>query len=213
MTGTVAIESGFAGIGAGLWLMSRSQPAVCSGTAKRLRRKGWAVRDRSALDLVETVAWAKCADQSRPFLTHIPCAAEVVAVSDKVLVAPATARKDAKTLRVVPMSVKGAMPVTEFSQDWVVMATASRTTRIVLAEGETASVRLGAAVAWTTKMPTGFCPKLSVWDVLLPRGPRDLLFTFYGPGVVWAEGSGGRRAEGRRANGGWSMAGRSVYVV
>ena len=44
-------------------------------------------------------------------------------------------------------------------------------------------------MAWTGKKPTGFCPKLSIWDILLPRGPRDLLFTFYGPGIVWVEGS------------------------
>ena len=53
----------------------------------------------------------------------------------------------------------------------------------------TLSARPEAVVAWTGKRPTGFCPKLSIWDILLPRGPRDLLFTFYGPGIVWIEGS------------------------
>jgi uncharacterized protein (AIM24 family) len=69
------------------------------------------------------------------------------------------------------------------------MATASRTARVALADGETLSVRPEAVVAWAGRRPTGFCPKISVWDVLLPRVPRALLFTFYGPGVVWIEGA------------------------
>ena len=69
------------------------------------------------------------------------------------------------------------------------MATAGRTARVALADEETLSARPEAVVAWTGKRPTGFCPKLSIWDILLPRGPRDLLFTFYGPGIVWIEGS------------------------
>ena len=207
MTSQVAIEGGFAEVAAGAWLMGRGQPAAFFGRAVRRRRAGWRVRDRSALDLVETTAAAKCADAARPFLTHIPCAAPVFAVSGKVLVAPAAARKDAHLVKVVPMSAKRALCVTEFAQfdaeqppnhpttqppnqsAWVVMATASRTCRMPLEDGQTLSVRPEAVVAWTGKMPTGFCPKLSIWDVILPRGPRDLLFTFYGPGVVWAEGS------------------------
>ncbi len=70
------------------------------------------------------------------------------------------------------------------------MATVSRTARIAVAEGETVSARPEAVVAWTGRNPTGFCPRISVWDVLLPRGARDLLLTFYGPGVVWVEGGG-----------------------
>ena len=189
------IEGGFAEVGAGLWLMGRSQPAAFSGRAVRRRRRGWCLRDRASLDLVETTGSSRCADSTRPFLTHIPCAAPVFAVAGKVLVAPAAARKDAHIVKAVPMSVKGSLCATEFrlpdedGQAWVVMATASRTTRVVLAEDETLSVRPEAVVAWTGRMPTGFCPRLSVWDVLLPRGPRELFFTFYGPGVVWAEGS------------------------
>ena len=242
MTSQVAIEGGFAEVAAGAWLMGRGQPAAFFGRAVRRRRAGWRVRDRSALDLVETTAAAKCADASRPFLTHIPCAAPVFAVSGKVLVAPAAARKDAHLVKVVPMSAKRALCVTEFAQfdaeqppnhpttqppnhlttqppnhlttqppnqsAWVVMATASRTCRMPLEDGQTLSVRPEAVVAWTGKMPTGFCPKLSIWDVILPRGPRDLLFTFYGPGVVWAEGSShqatsltGRQTNSRRAYG------------
>jgi uncharacterized protein (AIM24 family) len=80
------------------------------------------------------------------------------------------------------------------------MATASRTARVQVADGETFSVRPEAAVAWTTRQPTGFCPKLSIWDVLLPRGPRNLLLTFYGPGLVWIEGAANRPTTVQRFN-------------
>lgn len=156
--------------------------------------------------MVETSAAARCADSSRPFLTHIPCAATVFAVTDKVLVAPAAARRGAQFVKVVPMSVRSSICVTEFGVDegagaeaspaWVVMATAGRTCRMPLEDGETLSARPAAVVAWTTNRPTGFCPRLSVWDILLPRGPRDLLLTFYGPGVVWVEGSPGLQPPG-----------------
>lgn len=189
MTGAATIEGGFAEVGAGPWLMGRGQPAAFFGKAVRRPRRGWRVCDRASLDLVETTAASKCADASRPFLTHIPCAAPLFAVSAKVLVAPAAARRDARLVKAVPMSSRGALCVTEFGEEWVVMATASRTARVALEDGETLSVRPEAVVAWTGKQPTGFCPRLSVWDVILPRGPKDLLFTFYGPGVVWAEGS------------------------
>ena len=203
----VTIEGGFAEVSAGTWLVGHGQPASFFGKVTRRRRIGWRVRDRGALDLVETTAAAKCADASRPFLTHIPCAAPVFAVSCKVLVAPASARMDALTVKAVPFSAQRALCATEFAQPsepsdaadasastvsaWVVMATASRTARIQVVDGETLSVRPDAVVAWTGKSPTGFCPKLRLWDVLLPRGPRDLLFTFYGPCIVWIEGSSG----------------------
>ena len=219
MNGMVTIENGFAEVGSGAWLMGRAQPAAFFGSALRRRRKGWVVRDRGSLDLVETTAKAKCADALRPFLTHIPCAEPIFAVSEKILVAPVSASKDAQTIRLIPMSMKSSLCVTEFGlseeedsaklpgrgapnfqgaerqtskpprSSWVVMATASRTARVQVADGETFSVRPEAAVAWTTRQPTGFCPKLSIWDVLLPRGPRNLLLTFYGPGLVWIEGS------------------------
>ena len=208
----VKIEGGFAEIGAGSWLLGRGQPAAFSGSLRRLPRRGWRVRDRSHLDLVETTGVSKCASSTTPFLTHIPCAAPVSAVSWKVLVAPAVARSGSENVKAIPMSARSSLCVTLFSQPddrrepqdepsnhqtikpsnqsaWVVMATAGRTARISLKEGDTVSVRPEAAVAWTTKMPTGFCPKLSIWDILLPRGSRDLLFTFYGPGIVWIEGS------------------------
>ena len=191
----VKIEGGFAEVGAGAWLMGRAQPAAFFGAAVRRRRKGWIVRDRGRLDLVETNAAAKCADSSRPFLTYIPCAEPIFAVSAKVLVAPASARRNAHLVKAIPMSAKGSLCATEFAvsgedaSGWVVMATAGRTARVSISEGETLSARIEAVVAWTGRLPTGFCPKLSFCDILLPRGPRDLLFTFYGPSVVWIEGS------------------------
>ena len=207
MVAQAKIEGGFAKVESGLWLMGCGQPAAFFGRAVRRRRRGWRVRDRSRLELVETTAAASCADSSRPFLTHIPCAAPVFAVSGKVLVAPASARKDAHFVKVIPMSARSALCVTEFglsgegeesseSAGWVVMATRGRTARIQVADGETLSARPEAVVAWTGKMPTGFCPKLSLWDVLLPRGSRDLLLTFYGPSIVWVEGSAGLQAFG-----------------
>ena len=186
----VKIENGFAEVGAGQWLMGRGQPAAFFGRATRRRRRGWRLRDRSRLDLVETTAASKCACAARPFLTHIPCAAPIFAVSDKVLVAPASAWAGAHAIKLIPMSLKSALCATEFGGEWVVMATLGRTARVALADGETLSARPEAVVAWTGRRPTGFCPKLGLLDILLPRGPRDLLLTFYGPGVVWIEGSG-----------------------
>ncbi len=233
MDQAVTIESGFAEVGAGLWLMGCGQPAAFFGNAVRRRRKGWVVRDRSRLDLVETSGAARLASAPRPFLTHIPCAATISAVSDKVLVAPASARLGDQTVKAVPMSAMRALVVTVFGlppEDgvderslpddaarglaatppevaaadagslsasptsagpaaWVVMATASRTARLSVADGDTLSVRPEAVVAWTGQRPTGFCPKLGIWDILLPRGPKDLLFSFHGPCLVWIEGA------------------------
>ena len=184
------VAGGFAEGGAGRWLMSRSQPTAFFGKAVRRPRRGLFLRDRQKLDLVETSAAAKCADARRPFLTYIPCAAPVSAVSGKVLVAPAESRKNSRLVKVIPMSLKNALCVTEFGEEWVVMATASRTARLQMADGETVSARPEAVVAWTGRNPTGFCPRLSILDVILPRGARDLLLTFYGPGIVWIEGGG-----------------------
>jgi len=200
MEGAVRIEGGFAEVGAGAWLMGRGQPAAFFGSAVRRRRKGFLLRDRSVLDFVETTSVAKCADASRAFLTHIPCAEPICAVSSKVLVAPVAAWSGAETMKVIPMSARGAFCVTKFclSEDgtsWVVMATTSRTTRFRVVDGETLSARPESVVAWTGNRPTGFCPKLGIWDILLPRGPRDLLLHFHGPSVVWVEGS---KAESRR---------------
>ncbi len=188
------LEGGFAEVGAGAWLMGRGQPAAFFGSAVRRRRKGFFLRDRGSLDLVETTSVAKCADARRPFLTHIPCAAPISAVSSKVLVAPAQAWSGAETVKVVPMSSRGSLGATLFGGEWVVMATASRTLRLQVEDGDTLSARPEAVVAWTGRRPTGFCPKLGIWDVILPRGPRDLLLHFHGPCLVWVEGA---KAESR----------------
>ena len=137
----------------------------------------------------EQAARAWCSASACPFLTRIDCGVPVTAVSDKVLVAPAAARSGARLLRVVPMSFARSIRTTEFSSEWVVMATRSRTARVALADGESLGVRPEAAVAWTGARPTGFCPRLRLLDVLLPRGPRDLLLHFHGPAIVWIEGS------------------------
>lgn len=183
------IQNGFVEVGAGSWLVSHGQPAAFFGKAVRMRRKGWILRDRGGLDLIETTGESKFADRDRPFLTHIPCAAPISAVTSKVLVAPAVARTGSQSVRPIPMSLTGSICVTDFGSEWVVMATRGRTARIQVAEGETLSVRPEAVVAWSGAKPTGFCPKLGVFDMILPRGPRGLLLTFYGPAIVWVEGS------------------------
>lgn len=195
MTGAVTIESGFAEVDAGTWLVGRAQPSAFFGDAQRRRRRGWLVRDRLALDLVETTGRTLCADAARPFLTYIPCAAPVSAVSGKVLVAPAAARTGAELVKVVPMSLRRALCTTAFGAEWVVMATVSRTTRLPVDDGATLAVRPESVVAWTGNRPTGFVRRLSVWDVLLPRSPRDLMLHFHGPCLVWIEGANCRTAQ------------------
>ena len=83
MTDAATIAGGFAEVEAGAYLAGRGQPAACLGDAVRRRRKGFFLRDRGSLDLVATSGRAWFADSSRPFLTHIPCAAPVSAVSAK----------------------------------------------------------------------------------------------------------------------------------
>ena len=102
----------------------------------------------------------------------------------------AEAREKAQVLRVIPFSFRNALCVTHFASEWVVLATASRTTRISLKENELLTARVESAVAWTTAAPTGFLPRIGLWDVLAPRQrARNLMLHFYGPGVVWLEGS------------------------
>ncbi|MBR1836894.1 MAG: hypothetical protein IJ783_06360 [Kiritimatiellae bacterium] len=215
MTNAATIENGFAEVGAGAWLASRGQPVASFGEAVRRHRKGWIVRDRTALELVETPGRAFFADAARPFLTHIPCAAPISAVSSKVLLAPAAARTGAELLKVVPMSIRHSLCVTHFAQPlkveglnveslgnlqpstfqpsttshFVILATASRTRRIAVEDGETLSVAPQAVAAWTGNRPTGFVRRLGVMDILLPRMPRGLMLHFHGPCIVWLEGA------------------------
>lgn len=215
--GMVTISNGFAEVGAGAWLMSRGQPASFVGETVRRRLKGWIVRDRSALDLVETAGRAWCADAVRPFLTHIPCAAPVSAVSAKVLLAPARARLGAETVKLIPMSLRCSLCVTSFGlsgdaaaaepgpgvrepNSWIVLATASRTARLQVGEDEMLSVRPESVVAWTGNRPTGFIRKLGLRDFLLPGTPRDLMLHFFGPCLVWIEGAAPRPSTFNPAN-------------
>ena len=204
MDGAVKIEGGFAEVGAGEWLVSRGQPAASLGAFRRLRRTGWFVRDRAALDRIRTNGRTCVSLSAAPFLTHIPCAKKISAVSTKVLVAPVEARTSAETFRPVPMSIKGSFATTIFEHEWIVVATRSRTARLVVEDGQTLSVRPDAAVAWTGNRPTGFCAKLGLIDLLLPVSPREFFLNFHGPCVVWIEGAkaASRRFEvGRRAYG------------
>lgn len=189
MESAVKIEGGFAEVGAGEWLVSRGQPAAFFGSAVFRRRKGVFLRDRSRIDRIETTATTKCADARRPFLTHIPCASPISAISSKVLVAPASAWAGAELVKLVPMSMRNALCITKFGGEWVVMATESRTARLQVDDGATLSLRPESAVAWTGNRPTGFCPRLGLWDLILPRGPKNLLLHFHGPSVVWVEGT------------------------
>ncbi len=184
------IENGFAKVGQGSWLVGATQPAAVLGDSATHALKGWLVPDRCRLHTMELGGDAFCAMADKPFLTRIPCAAPLTAVSSKLLVAPAAARKCGRIIRVVPLSFRNAICVTECTSEWVVMATQSRTSRVALEDGELLTVRIEAAVAWTTKQPTGFCPRIGLMDVILPRKrDRNMMLHFYGPGIVWMEGA------------------------
>lgn len=182
------IENGMAVTSAGTWLAAIGQPAACRSSFREGGLKGLFAPDRAAYSLVDAVGETWFADAARPFLTELACAAPVTAVSEKVLVAPAAARTGAELVRLVPMSWRGAVRTTRFEREWVVFATRSRVTRAVLEEDEILTVRADAAVAWTTKRPVGFVPRLRLRDVILPqRRQANLSMHFYGPGIVWFE--------------------------
>ncbi len=187
------IESGFAHVTGGTWLLGVSQPAAYRGALRDRRMGGWIVPDRGRLRSVELSGTASCSDAKRPFLARIDCADTLSVVSERILVAPAASRTGSQLVRVVPMSFRHALAVTEFrNPGWAVTATASRVNRFVLEEGEVLSVRLESVVAWTTRRPTGHCPRLAMRDILIPRRrAKSLWLNFYGPGVVWAEGAHG----------------------
>lgn len=190
MTDEATLENGAARVGAGTWLMGRAQPAACLGSASLARLKGFVVPDRAAVSVVTTTGDAWCADAARPFLTRIPALPDepLNVVSPKLLVAPADVRAGAANLKLVPFSLRASAVTTRFLKGWVVLATKSRVTRVAVEDGATLTVRPEALVAWVGKAPTGFCPRLTLLDLLLPRGPRNLAFTFHGPAVVWFEG-------------------------
>lgn len=195
------IENGFAKVAAGDWLMGQAQPAASLGVTVVKGLRGLFVPDRTLVRAVSSEGEAWCAAADAPFITRLDALPDqsLKLVSAKLLVAPRTARVGAKSVKLVPFSFNRAMPVTEFRLGWAVAATRSRVMRRVLEEGETMNVRPEAVVAWIGPEPTGFCPRLSFWDILLPRPPTRLSFTFHGPSVVWFEGSS-RPVERRRGN-------------
>ena len=195
------IENGAAKVPAGTWLCGRAQPAASLGAAVVKGLRGFVVPDRAFVRTAEVAEAAWFASADAPFLTRLPALPDepLRVVSSKVLVAPAKSRTGAKSLKLIPMSFKRATPVTAFNFGWVVSATRSRVARVALEDGQTLTVRPESLVAWIGKDPTGTCPKLSLLDVILPRGPKGLSYSFHGPGVVWFEGaSEGVRGKGVR---------------
>lgn len=193
------IENGFAKVAAGDWLMGQAQPAASLGLTLVKGLKGLFVPDRAALRVVSTSGEAWCAAADAPFLTRLDALPDqsLKLVSAKLLVAPQAARVGARAIKLIPFSFNRAMSVTEFRLGWAVAATCSRVRRQTLGEGDTLNVRPEAVVAWIGADPTGFCPRLSFWDILLPRPPQGLSLSFHGPSVVWFEGSS-RPVERRR---------------
>jgi len=194
------IESGFAKVEGGEWLAGRSQPAVCRGVTKTSCLRGLFVADRPFVRRVETADAAWFSRAESPFLTRIDALPDAVVgvVSEKVLVAPLASRVGAESLKLIPMSLQRAIAVSQFKMGWVIAATRSRVMRLSLDDGDTLTVRPDALVAWTGNRPTGYCPRLSVIDIILPRSPKDLAYTFHGPAVVWFEGAASERASHRR---------------
>ena len=107
MAGAMTIENGFVEVGAGSWLVSHGQPAAFFGKTMRRRRKGWVLPDRTSLDLVETSDTAKCADRSRPFLTHIPCAAPISAVFCLIGVSRSQTHQKIAPMAAMPLIIDG----------------------------------------------------------------------------------------------------------
>jgi hypothetical protein len=185
------IENGFAVADAGSWLVGRDQPAAASGTFSVKGLKGFIAPDRRHLVALENKGEAYLSSSKRPFLTHITSVNSLSVVSSKLLVAPMAARKGANLLRVVPFSFRDSFPVTQLGVGWAVMATASRVKRIVLEEGRILCVKCGSAVAWTGNPPVGVAGRVRLRDVLIPKRKVSLSLDFYGPQIVWVEGSDG----------------------
>ena len=185
------IENGFAVTDKGTWLIGQGQPAAAVGKFSVKGLKGFVVPDRRSLSVLENEGEAYLSSAARPFLTHITSVEALSAVSSKVLIAPLDARKSANILRVVPLSFREAFPVTRFGIGWAVMATCSRVKRVVLEEGQVLCVKHGSAVAWTGKDPVGVAGRVRLRDVLIPKRKVSLSLDFYGPQIVWVEGSDG----------------------
>ena len=185
------VENGCATTEAGDWLVGRCQPVACLGSFRLKSLRGFIVPDRACVFAVTSDGPLHCASADRPFLTRLDALPDetLALVSDRLLLAPPSARTGAHNVKLVPMSFRRVTPVTEFRRGWVIAATRSRVTRRAVGEGETLMVRPEALVAWVGRDPTGFCPKLGLWDLLLPRGPKNLAYDFHGPCTVWFEGA------------------------
>lgn len=189
-------ENGFARVEGGEWLYGVRRPAAVLGTlsAKRLPRAegSWWRRlfrpDRRRLQCATLAGRMWCGERERPFLTRIDLAERVTVVTEKLLLAPASSRRASSLLRVVPFSLRDAICTTVMEGGWVVAATKGRTMRVAVAEGETLGVVPEAVVAWTGHAPTGYCPRLRLRDLVLPRAPKCVNLNFHGPCVVWFEG-------------------------
>jgi len=185
------IENGAAKVPAGKWLAGRLQPVAARGSSSSRGLRGFIVPDRAAVCELTTTGESWCSEAKRPFLTRLTALPDtsLCLVSSKILVAPFESRVGARSVKLVPMSFRRTTTVTELRFGWAVAATESRVSQVSLADGETLVVRPEALVAWIGKDPTGFCPRLSVWDMILPRNPRGLSFSFHGPCTVWFEGA------------------------
>lgn len=183
------IESGFAVTRAGVWLTGRGQPAAVRGRHSVEGLKGFIVPDRRHLAVLRNESEAYLSSADRPFLSHIVSTGSLAVVSSKILLAPFKAREGARLLRVIPLSFRESFPVTRFKSDWVVAATASRVKRIVLEDGEVLCAKRESVVAWTGNDPVGVAGRVKLRDIFLPKRKVSLSLDFYGPQVVWMEGS------------------------
>jgi hypothetical protein len=183
------IENGFAVVEAGSWLVGRGQPSAALGDFSVESLKGFIVPDRRELFALKNADEAFLSSGERPFLSHLVSVEKLNVVSRKILVAPLEARKEAKLLKLIPFSFREVMPVTRFALGWVVTATKSRLRRIVLKDGDVLCVKRESAVAWTGKDPVGVAGRVKLRDFFLPKKTVSLALDFYGPQVVWVEGS------------------------
>ena len=204
-------ENGFAVVGDGEWLVGAGQPAAILGRltarpAPKVEGVPWWRRlfapDRFRLSCQRLEGRMWCAAAERPFLTRLDLGERVCVVTEKLLVAPASARKGSRLVKAIPFSFRDAVCATELEIGWAVCATRSRVAKIVVKEGETLGVKPRVVVAWTGNPPTGYCPKLRTRDLFLPRAPKCLLLNFHGPAIVWVEGASTDRKSG---SGRWGM--------
>lgn len=186
------IENGFATVGAGSWLVGQGQPAAVREKFSIKGLKGFIVPDRRVLSVLQNDGEASLAFSTRPFLTHLVSTDSLSVVSSKILVSPVSARKGAVSVRPVPLSLRQSFAATNLAPGgWAVTATSSRLKRHVLKEGEVLCVRCESAVAWTGRNPVGVAGRIRLRDLFIPKRKPSLALDFYGPQIVWTEGSNG----------------------